>query len=162
MLKDSFLLGALSGIVGNIFKEILAWSCYLLGIIPYTVTHMVASAFHKGNINSPLSIFIGFIIDYIVASFWGIVLLFLLKKVGQDFAILKGVLFGSFLYAFFYGSFLVFGLTQVSAPNALTNLIIFFPHLLFGGVAAWFIQRSRTCTNLFINLALRIFIRHFL
>ena len=92
-------------------------------------------------IDDPVSLAIGSIADFTMAAFLGFIMNLMLKKYGNDFAVLKGMGFGTFLYIILYGAFMDLNITRASLLTPLPNLLLFFPHILYGGVTCWLIRR---------------------
>lgn len=129
-LRDSIIFGALAGLVGNIPKTVIAWIFHYFGSLRYTFIHIADGYFVDARfIDNPVSLLTGFIADYVNAGFFGVIMYFMLRKTGTDYAELKGVFFGAFLYLIFYGSFMALDITRASLLTPLPNLLLFFPIL---------------------------------
>ncbi len=108
----------------------------------YTFIHIAAGYFVPVDfIDSPVSLATGFIADYTMAAVIGFAIYLLLKKTGIDYAVIKGVAFGAFIYLICYGAFMALDITRASLLTPLPNLLLFFPHIVFGGFTAWIIKR---------------------
>ncbi|MCL6590138.1 MAG: hypothetical protein K6U80_09320 [Firmicutes bacterium] len=142
MTKDTVLFGALSGIIGNIPKMIIGWIFHFLGLLRYTFEHIAAGYFVSLKyIDKPISLLIGFISDYILAGFFGVIMYIIIQQYGKDFAVLKGVLFGGVTYFLFYGAFMALDMTRASLLTPLPNLLLLFPHIIYGGFTGWIIKK---------------------
>lgn len=140
--KDLIIFGAYAGIIANIPKNIIAWIFHWCGWLRYTFEHIAAGYFvDLPYIDQPLSLITGFIADFTNAGFFGVLLYFILQKTGKDYAVLKGLAFGSFLYLIFYGTFMAMDMTRASLLTPLPNFLLYIPHTVFGGVAGWILSR---------------------
>ncbi|KJS80943.1 MAG: hypothetical protein JM58_18145 [Peptococcaceae bacterium BICA1-8] len=142
MKRDTIVFGALAGLIGNIPKTIIAWLFHLLGYLEYTFIHIAAGYFVPAKfIDNPVALATGFIADYTNAAFFGIIMYLMLQKTGTDYAVVKGLSFGAFVYLVFYGAFMALDITRASLLTPLPNLLLFFPHIIYGAVTCWFIRR---------------------
>jgi hypothetical protein len=142
MIKDTIIVGAIAGILGNIPKTILAWLFYILGYLRYTFLHIAAGYFVPAEfLDNHVSLITGFLADYTMAAFFGFIMYLMLQKFGTDYAVLKGIGFGAFLYMIFYGAFMALDITRASLLTPLPNLLLFFPHIIYGGSTCWIINR---------------------
>lgn len=140
--KDLIIFGALAGLLGNIPKTIIAWIFHYLGWLRYTFAHIAAGYFVDAQfLDNPVALLTGFIADYVNAAFFGVIMYYLLKKTGLDYAELKGLAFGAFLYLLFYGAFMALDITRASLLTPLPNLLLFIPHVIFGASTCWLIKR---------------------
>ena len=142
MTKDTIILGALAGLLANIPKTIIAWVFHSFGLLRYTFIHIAAGYFVPAEfIDNPISLLTGFIADYTAAAFFGVIMLLIIKKSGTDYAKLKGLGIGAFLYIIFYGAFMALDITRASLLTPLPNLLLFFPHLVYGAATCWIIKK---------------------
>jgi len=149
MPKDWIIFGVLAGFVGNIVKEALAWILYAFGWVRYTFVHIGAGYFVDAEfIDNPVSLLTGFIADWVVAGTIGVIIVYLLRITGSDYAILKGAGIGAVTYLLFYGALMALDVTRASLLTPLPNLLLFFPHLLYGGIAGWFAEKYGRKTRL--------------
>lgn len=142
MTKDTFILGAIAGILGNIPKTIVAWIFFYFGFIRYTFIHIAAGYFVPAEfLDSPVSLLSGFLADYTVAAFLGIIIYLILQRSGLDFAEYKGLGIGALLYVVIYGPFMSLDITRASLLTPLPNLLLFFPHIIYGISTCWIIKK---------------------
>jgi len=92
-------------------------------------------------LDSPIALATGFIADYTLAAVLGIILYLIIQKTGADYAVLKGTVLGAFMYLLFYGALMALDVTRASLLTPLPNLLLFFPHIVFGASAGWIIER---------------------
>jgi hypothetical protein len=64
-----------------------------------------------------------------------------MRFTGPDYGIIKGTVVGALFYVIIYGGLMSLNVTRVSLLTPLPNLILYFPHLAFGAVAGWVIER---------------------
>lgn len=141
MTKDTIIFGAIAGILGNIPKTILAWIFHYFGLLKYTFAHIAAGYFVPAKfLDNHISLLTGFIADYTTAALFGFIMYLMLRKFGTDYAEFKGIGFGAVLYLIFYGAFMALDITRASLITPLPNLILFFPHILYGAVTCWIIK----------------------
>jgi len=121
-VKDTIIAGVLAGWMGNVVKETLTWSFYFMGWVSYTFVH-IASGFYysKENIDAPFSLVTGAITDWTIAGTFGVVLLYLLRYTGSDYAVFKGIGLGSLVYIYIW-NWDGIGYYQGYTYNALTRL----------------------------------------
>lgn len=145
---DIIIFGALAGILGNIPKTILGWLFSIFGWVRYTFCHIAAGYFVDAKfLDNPVSLAAGFITDYIVAAFLGTIMYYLLRKTGAEYAELKGIFFGGLLYVVVFGTFMSLNLTRASLLTPLPNLLMFFPHAVYGIITCWILKKYGTRFN---------------
>ena len=98
-------------------------------------------------LDKPVSLAAGFITDYIVAAFLGTIMYYLLRKTGAEYAELKGLFFGGLLYVVVFGTFMSLNLTRASLLTPLPNLLMFFPHAVYGIITCWILKKYGTRFN---------------
>jgi hypothetical protein len=142
MTKDTIILGALAGLLANIPKTIIAWIFHSFGLLRYTFIHIAAGYFVPAEfIDNPVSLLTGFIADFTTAAFLGVIMLLIIRWSGTDYAELKGLGMGAFLYIIFYGAFMALDITRASLLTPLPNLLLFFPHIIYGAATCWIIKK---------------------
>jgi len=141
-VKDTIISGMIAGLIGNLPKDIIAWSFHFAGVLRYTFTHIAAGYFVPAQfIDNPVSLATGFIADYTTAAFFGFLMHLMLKRFGTDYAVIKGIGCGAFLYLIFYGAFMALDITRASLLTPLPNLLLIFPHMVYGGTTCWLLKR---------------------
>ena len=140
--RDLVTFGALAGFIGNIPKIVVGWIFHFLGYLRYTFEHIAAGLFVPSTfLDNPVSIAIGVITDWIIAGIMGIFILWLIRKTKGNYPIIKGLFISSAIYVFFYGAGMAVNITRASLLTPLPNLLLLFPHLLFGATVGWFIKK---------------------
>ncbi len=145
MPKDTIIIGGLAGIIGNVFKELLTWGLYFTGLIKYTFVHFCAGivVFPARYIKDPFSIIIGILIDYTLAVFFSLMLYFVMKKIGTDHWVLKGIGFGMLVFLTCYAVLRpTFSIIIESPP--LIVLMYMIPNWVYGVITSWFIKKFGT------------------
>lgn len=141
MRRDSIIEGALAGVAANIAKEVLTWAMHFAGWVRYTFVHIAAGYFVDAKfLDSPVSLAIGFLNDFTVSAILGVFTLYLLKATGRDYAVIKGIGFGLLTYIIFYGLLMAMDVTRASLLTPLPNLLLFIPHVIFGGLTAFLLE----------------------
>jgi len=139
---DTIIFGAIAGMLGNIPKTIIAWIFHYFGWLRYTFIHIAAGYFVDAKfLDNPVSLATGVLADFISAGLFGAGMYYVLKKTGFTFAVSKGFAFGSFLYLLFYGALMALDITRASLLTPLPNLLLFFPHMLYGATTCWILQK---------------------
>ena len=91
-VKDRYSLGIISGIVGNIIRNIFNYIGYLLNINKYMPHHIAAGTFlARTDIYSVSGLIIGITADYGVAIFFAITVIYLIYYTGNDYIWIKGI-----------------------------------------------------------------------
>ncbi len=139
---DTILAGALAGWMGNIAKEILTWTFHFLGWVRYTFVHIAAGFYYSvENLDAPLSLVTGAITDWTIAAVFGILLLHILRYTGTDYAVFKGIAFGSLVYIITFGIGMAMDITRATLITPLPDFLLLMAHLLIGAVTAWALRR---------------------
>lgn len=143
--NDIIIFGAVAGLLGNIPKTILAWIFYYFGWLRYTFIHIAGGYFVGAQfLDHPVSLATGTITDYINASILGVAMYYMLRRTGPDYAEVKGLFFGGFLYIVLFGAFMSLDLTRATLITPLPNFLLLFPHVLFGVTTCWILKKYGT------------------
>ncbi len=128
--------------VGNIPKTMLTWAFHFLGWTRYTFEHITAGYFVSTKfLDNPISLVMGFLGDYTLSGFFGVIMYLMLKTTGTDYAKLKGIAFGFFVWIVFFGILMALDVTRTSILTPLPNLLLLAPNAVFGLTTCWFIER---------------------
>jgi len=146
-VKDTIIAGVLAGWMGNVVKETLTWSFYFMGWVSYTFVH-IASGFYysKENIDAPFSLVTGAITDWTIAGTFGVVLLYLLRYTGSDYAVFKGIGLGSLVYIITFGIGMALDITRATLITPLPDFLLLISHLFIGAVSGWALGKYFTHT----------------
>ena len=144
MLRDRLLFGALAGVVANFIMDLLEFPLWKLDAIQYTLGHYAASLFmgaettHHTLIGSVAS----FLADNIYSAVLGVIFLYLLLSTGQRFLLVKGLIYGAFLWLFSYGGMRSLSVVQLrNVPTESWDIIIqFLLHRVWSRLG-WFTQK---------------------
>ncbi|KJS23604.1 MAG: hypothetical protein VR72_00375 [Clostridiaceae bacterium BRH_c20a] len=141
-VKDTIIAGILAGWMGNVVKEVLTWSFYLMGWVRYTFVHIAAGFYYsKENIDAPFSLVTGVITDWTIAGTFGVILLYLLRYTGSDYAIFKGIGLGSLVYVITFGIGMALDITRATLITPLPDFLLIMSHLTIGGVSGWALEK---------------------
>ena len=83
----------------------------------------------------------GYLGDFTLAMTLGIVLVYILRRTGKDYALIKGLGLGAITYMLLYGIAMALNFTRINLRTPLPSLLLFISHLVFGGFSAWAVQR---------------------
>ncbi len=141
-VRDTIVAGALAGWMGNVVKEALTWTFYLMGWTRYTFVHIAAGFYYSAeNLNAPLSLVTGAITDWTIATTFGVMLLLILRYTGTDYAVFKGIAFGSLFYVLAFGIGMALDITRATLVTPLPDFLLLMAHLVIGGVAGWALEK---------------------
>lgn len=134
MIKDRFLLGIISGFLGNVAKNIIDEVSVKKKISQRSFRSTAAGVFvskksEAQNINGQI---LGNLFDFGMASIGGVFIVELLSKRGRDHLITKGIVTGISM-----GSFITFILSaipsnKVKPTDAASNLSYMLSHAVYG------------------------------
>lgn len=139
---DAIVFGGLAGCVGNIFKEVLIWGFYFSGLIHYGFVHFCVGLVVNPAVyvKDSLAIVVGIMIDFTIAAFFSIAMYLIMRRIGTDYWLLKGLGFGMMVFL------LCFGILRPSfsiriETTPLQALLYMIPNLAYGVVTCWLIKR---------------------
>lgn len=95
----------------------------------------------KEVLANPIAMITGYFADFTLAVLLGVMLVYVMRIMGKDYAIIKGIMFGAASYVLIYGIAMTLNFTRVSLLTPLPNFVLLFPHVIFGGIAGWVIKR---------------------
>jgi hypothetical protein len=134
LIHDKIIFGGLIGVLGKISMDIFQFPLWRLKIIKHPLAHYAASMFidlytmHHTLIGSVVSL----LTDYIYGIFWAILFVYLISFVGKSHLILKGLIFGAFLWFFSFGGLRSLAIVQLREVISGHVLYYLFFHLVFG------------------------------
>jgi hypothetical protein len=141
-VRDTVIAGLLAGWAGNIAKEIMVWTFYFLGWTKYTLVHIAAGFYYSAdNLTAPVSMITGAITDWTIAGVFGVILLLILRFTGTDYALVKGIMFGSFFYLIAFGIGMSLDISRATLLTPLPDFLLLLSHLAIGGVCGWVLRR---------------------
>lgn len=131
---DYTICGGIMGFLANGAMDLFQYPLWKLMVIKHPLSHYVGSMFldtytlHHSWIGSVVS----FTSDYIYSAFLGILFLYLVLYFGSRYIILKGVLYGSFVWLFSFGGLRAFSIVKLQEVIPNDVLYYLFIHLIFG------------------------------
>ena len=135
MLRDRVVFGGIVGVLSKVAMDIFQIPFWKMKILEHPLAHYAGSLFIGISTihHTLLGTAISFLADYIYGVFLGILFIYLVHYViGKDNLILKGLLFGAFLWLFSFGglrSLPIVKLRQVISANMPYYFLI---HMVFG------------------------------
>lgn len=134
MLQDKIIFGGLIGILSNVSMDIVELPIWKLKIIDHPMHHYIASIFLDVQTlhQTFLGLVISFLADYIYSAFLGIIFIYFIYLTGKHFSIIKGLIFGLFLWFFSFGglrSLEIVKLQELAPVDAMYQVLF---HLVFG------------------------------
>ncbi|TGE39755.1 hypothetical protein E4K67_01810 [Desulfosporosinus fructosivorans] len=89
---DTLMRGSIAGLIATIVYGVINWILFMLGVLPSTLTHYAAVFITPpGTAISTLPLFLGVVSNIMAGSFAGVILTYLLKWTGYDYAFIKGI-----------------------------------------------------------------------
>ncbi|NLM46886.1 MAG: hypothetical protein GX200_08810 [Firmicutes bacterium] len=141
-IRDTIIAGCLAGWIGNVVKEAMVWTFYFLGWIRYSFVHIAAGFYYSAeNLAAPLSLVTGAITDWTIAAYFGTLLLLVLRFTGTDYAIIKGIAYGSLFYFIAFGIGMALNLSRATLVTPLPDFLLLLTHLVMGGVTGWALEK---------------------
>lgn len=146
MLRDRVILGGFIGVLGKIAMDIVQIPLWLMKVVEHPLAHYAGSLFLDldATHHSAIVDVVSFLADYVYGIFLGIVFVYYIYLMGKRHLILKGLLFGAFVWLFSFGglrSLSIVRLRQVLPANV---PYYFFIHMVFGLALGFF---TRICTE---------------
>lgn len=134
MIHDKVVFGGLIGVLANLAMNIIQFPVWKLKMIMHPLSHYASSMFMDPETlhHTLLGSVVSFLADYVYGAFWGILFVYLIYLTGKHACIIKGLIFGAFLWFFSFGalrSLAVVKLREVFPGDVLYYLLF---HLIFG------------------------------
>lgn len=141
-VKDKITLGIIAGILSNIFVSIIDILCYKLNISQFIHIHIVASAyFPVSDIHTIPALIVGTISDFIIAAFFGVMIVYVLFFTGTDFLYVKGLFFVLVYWLMIYGLIRRLNIARIDPTDPGTNLVHLAIYILLGLLTSWLIAK---------------------
>jgi len=83
----------------------------------------------------------GAITDWTISGTFGIILLYILRYTGSDYAIFKGIGLGSLVYVITFGVGMAMDITRATLITPLPDFLLLMSHLTIGAVSGWVIKK---------------------
>lgn len=142
MKPDTIIYGGLAGVVGTIIKEIFDFVSFGLGWSKHLYWHIAASIFVlPKDIYKPGALFLGLFADLVISAFFGVALIYLIKRTGEKYLYMKGLGFGWFIWLLLFGAIINLHIVRITPTDIGTSLSALLEHSIFGLTMAWFIGR---------------------
>lgn len=137
-MRDSGVIGLISGIAGGIIFQLFIWIFYLFGFAGVTPSQIGTYLFaHTTQITTLSAQIIGMTAHLTNSALLGVIAVYILRLMGTDYLWVKGVAYGSAIHLLVYGAILkIFIPVKVLQPNLTTSLVFLISHILFGIVTA--------------------------
>jgi len=136
-IKDRLLLGAVTGLGGNIAKMLIIKTARKLNWAEFDGAEKAAGMLVPAyKTTQPLGRVVGIFADNVIAGILGVTTVYMLSITGKDKATTKGALAGQAMWCALYGVLTTMGATVVHPPAPKTVLTEFAGHTAFGAVAA--------------------------
>jgi len=141
-IKDTIVNAAVAGAIATAAQEVFSWLMYWMGVAKATPAHY-ATKLLIGRPDVPLNkIWIGFAGHLIAGLIFGLALVYLMRKLGKDYYILKGITFGCLAWLVNYA--FIPNLTRQNLglnPDTMTVFIDLVTYLIWGIVASILINK---------------------
>lgn len=136
-MRDTITLGFLSGLIGNIAKDISNFFIWKADKTELTYGHLAASMFSEpAKTRETGNFLVGQAMDMVVGAALGIPMVYLLKKTGKDNYLLKGAGAGLVLWGLLYGLGPNLNFYSIKPKKTKTHFSALWNNLLYGAVAA--------------------------
>ena len=114
-------------------QNIFAYLAFLTGLTNILYIDIARALLFSKNYSGALAVIVSLIGHIIIDCFWGILYAFLVKTTGSRFYVLKGVVFGAFLWFFVrvIGT-KILELPEFTGTNPATALIFIVGAVIFG------------------------------
>jgi hypothetical protein len=142
VIKDRFILGALSGAVGSLAKSLIVGGFKSLGLAEFNGSETAAGMLlpaHKVNTQSGR--IVGHITNVMLGMAFGGCMTYALSASGKDKAIIKGTGMSAVFWTFFYGNYANMGGSTVRPALPSTILSNLVGHLGYGVTTSYMITR---------------------
>ncbi len=137
--QDRFIFWVFSGIIGVIIRNTYSFFAREVGLAQFYIWNLGASLMvETALLETFWGHILGFLVDMVVGSIFGVLVGLLLYLTGHAYYALKGCGIGLMAWMFFYG-ILYHNLpfTQANAPSdPLSNISAFIGHSIYGIVTA--------------------------
>lgn len=141
-IKDTIANAVLAGTVATIAQEAFSWLMYWIGIAKATPAHY-ATRLLIGQPTVPLNkIWIGFAGHIIAGLIFGLAFVYLMRKLGKDYYLLKGITFGCLAWLINY-AFIpnIIGQNLGLNSDTMTVFIDLVTYIIWGIVASVIIYK---------------------
>jgi uncharacterized membrane protein YagU involved in acid resistance len=141
-IKDTIANAVLAGSIATIAQETFSWLMFWIGIANATPAHYAAKLL-LGKPNVPMNkIWIGFAGHLIAGLVFGLAFVYLMRKLGKDYYLLKGITFGALAWLTTYA--LIPNLTRENLglnSDTMTVFIDLITYVIWGIIASIVINK---------------------
>lgn len=139
-MKDSILVGTISGIIATLVKAISNLIFYKLNIARYLYYQIAASALIlPEDINTPLGFLLGVLADIFTGGSLGVLFIVLINKTNKDYWFYKSIVFGVLVWLFGLGVILNLNTVRIIPVDPVFRLLSLIDHIIFGFVTGFLI-----------------------
>ncbi len=106
LIRDKVIFGGIAGILAHAAMDIFQVPLWKLRLLKHPLSHYAASLFMTPEMvhHTLGGTAIGILTDYIYGALWGIVFVYFIEATGKRYFMLKGLIFGAFLWLFSFGT----------------------------------------------------------
>ncbi len=140
-MRDRMMLGMTAGLLANVPKVMVGHAAKARRLASTTHREIAAGMFMDSTmVNMPAGMMLGCVVDFALASLYGVLAAFALERVGRDYWPVKGAMLGYSLWTFGIGVMSRLGATKVYPLSPQTNWVLLGNHLLWGMLTAGLIS----------------------
>jgi hypothetical protein len=133
MFNNKIYLGAISGVVATLTKDILNQGLYSLGILKTLFAQYAIGMYVSPQEAKVLpGILAGYLVDFGLSALLGIIFIGVIEKTKPKHLVFQGFLFGSAMYMLIYGALLSFGISSVKERGLIDVTLMIACHLAYG------------------------------
>lgn len=147
-MKDKVVIGSMAGAIGGAVGVIFSYTMFRLGISPMSSINLAASLVVKDVVNLTVGgIFWALIVHFLVASLYGVILMYFLIFSGKEYWAIKGAGFGAVLCLISHSYLIPLMRTDEQVRNLIFNApsfgTILISHVLISSVTAYILVKSK-------------------
>ena len=132
-MRDTVVLGVLSGLAGNLAKNFSNYFLWRTGRTEMLYGHLAASMFTAPeDVHETGNLAVGYLFDLVMGAGLGIPMVYLLKKTGKDYHLLKGAGMGLLAWGLIYGMSPNLKIVSIKPNMSKTNFSALWNNLLYG------------------------------
>ncbi|MEW6523060.1 MAG: hypothetical protein AB1445_05730 [Bacillota bacterium] len=135
-MNDSVATGIVSGTLGAAAHLVFSWLAQAAGISRTTLLRVAAAVvLRNAPPMGPITIITGVTSHFVIGAVFGVGLAWLMAGTGRDWAVVKGLAYGAFLWLVPYSLITPFFVPDVIVrPDAPSALVLLASHLVYGYV----------------------------
>ena len=134
MIRDKMVFGGMIGFLANVAMNFFQYPLWKLKVIEHPLAHYAGSMFMDVETlhHTLLGSFISFVANSFYSAFLGIFFVYTVYFTGGHAFIVKGLLFGAFVWLFSFGGLRSLPMVQLREYISSQALYYLFIHLVFG------------------------------